>query len=256
MFVRFRQSRSRLQVSLLETRRIDGHVRNEHVASFGSVDTPQTVETRIVFWQRLHERLAKLANRVDAGTQAKLLTDIHARIPMVTPDQQRGLQLRNAESDEQLWTSMRSISEDNLAGLTYLANETERRVAEIKPLIENAEAKATTARDRIARIKQGEAVGGGLGKPRTREEMIALMGLSKKEVRHCLALAELTPEEGDFEHVMRELRLAKDRAEHATVNRLLRNKRWAESMVRDMSESELAALDEILAASKSPTRKV
>jgi len=79
-------------------------------------EVPQTVEARLVFWQRLHDRLAKLANRVDATAQAKIFGDIHAKIPMVMLDEQRGLQLRNAESDEQFWTSMRGMAEDNLAG--------------------------------------------------------------------------------------------------------------------------------------------
>jgi hypothetical protein len=66
MFVRFRQNNSRLQVSLVETSRIDGKVRHEHIASIGSVDVLPSVEDRLAFWQRLHERLAKLSNRVDA----------------------------------------------------------------------------------------------------------------------------------------------------------------------------------------------
>jgi hypothetical protein len=52
-----------------------------HVASFGSVEVPPSVEDRIAFWQRLHERVAKLANRLDATAQAKLLGDIHAPRP-------------------------------------------------------------------------------------------------------------------------------------------------------------------------------
>jgi len=64
MFVRYRQTETRLQVSLVETRRVSGRVRHEHVASFGSVEVPPSVEDRIAFWQRLHERVAKLANRM------------------------------------------------------------------------------------------------------------------------------------------------------------------------------------------------
>ena len=71
MFVRFRPNKSHLQVSFVETRRIDGKVRHDHVAGFGSVDCPPTIEARIAFWQRLHYRLAKLSNRVDAATQAE-----------------------------------------------------------------------------------------------------------------------------------------------------------------------------------------
>ena len=58
MFVRCRQNNSRLQVSLVETSRIDGKVRHEHIASIGSVDVLPSVEDRLAFWQRLHERLA------------------------------------------------------------------------------------------------------------------------------------------------------------------------------------------------------
>jgi hypothetical protein len=38
MFVRFRQTAQRLQASLVETRRIDGKVRHEHIAGLGSVE--------------------------------------------------------------------------------------------------------------------------------------------------------------------------------------------------------------------------
>jgi hypothetical protein len=44
MFVRFRQAR-RLQVSLIETRRVAGKVQHEHVASLGAVDIPPSVAT-------------------------------------------------------------------------------------------------------------------------------------------------------------------------------------------------------------------
>jgi hypothetical protein len=58
-------------VSLVETRRVDGKVRQEHIAGLGSIEVPPSVADRITFWQRLHERFAKLSNRVDAATQTK-----------------------------------------------------------------------------------------------------------------------------------------------------------------------------------------
>jgi hypothetical protein len=61
----------------------------------GTVDAPPSVAGRLAFWQSLHERMARLGNRLDAATQAKLLGEIHARIPMVTPDDLRALQLAN-----------------------------------------------------------------------------------------------------------------------------------------------------------------
>src|SRR4051812_27173608 len=43
MFVRFRERQERLQVSVVQARRVDGKVRHEHVASFGSVPMPASV---------------------------------------------------------------------------------------------------------------------------------------------------------------------------------------------------------------------
>jgi hypothetical protein len=49
MHVRFRQTKTRLQASLIQTRREGGRVRNEHVASLGTVDAPASVAGRLAF---------------------------------------------------------------------------------------------------------------------------------------------------------------------------------------------------------------
>jgi hypothetical protein len=72
MFTRFRPTENRLQVSLAETRRVAGKVRQEHIAGLGSVGVPPTVADRLVFWRKVEDRLAKLGNRVGS---------LHARIP-------------------------------------------------------------------------------------------------------------------------------------------------------------------------------
>jgi hypothetical protein len=61
-----------------------------------SVETPLTVAGRVAFWQQLNGRLARLDNRLDAAAQGKIRGDIHARIAMVTPDEQRALHGRPA----------------------------------------------------------------------------------------------------------------------------------------------------------------
>ena len=94
MFVRFRESGRRLHLRLVETRRINGKVREEHFASLGSIETPQTVPGRLTFWQGLHERLPRLANRLTSEAQGKILDAVNARVPMVTPEEQRALQPR------------------------------------------------------------------------------------------------------------------------------------------------------------------
>jgi hypothetical protein len=39
---------------LVETRRLNGKVRHEHVASLGAIAAPLTIADRVVFWTRLH----------------------------------------------------------------------------------------------------------------------------------------------------------------------------------------------------------
>jgi hypothetical protein len=95
--------------SLVETRRLNGKVHHEHVASLGFVETPPSVPERIAFWLKLHDRLGKLSNRIDAATQGKVLGAVHARIAMVTADEQRALQLENAEADAQFWSNFRDM---------------------------------------------------------------------------------------------------------------------------------------------------
>ena len=49
MFARFRPSLYRLQVSIVETRRVGGMVHHEHSASLGSIETPLSVANRVAF---------------------------------------------------------------------------------------------------------------------------------------------------------------------------------------------------------------
>jgi hypothetical protein len=97
MLVHFRETPYGLAMSLVETRRENGKVRREHVASLGSIETPPSVPVRIEFWRGLHERLDQLSNRLDTETRGKVVRAVHARVPMVTPDEQRALQLGNVK---------------------------------------------------------------------------------------------------------------------------------------------------------------
>jgi hypothetical protein len=89
MFVHFRETPYGLAMSLVEDRRENGRICHEHVASLGSIETPPSVAARIEFWRGLHERLAQLSNRLDADTRGKVMVAVHARVPMVTPEEQR-----------------------------------------------------------------------------------------------------------------------------------------------------------------------
>jgi hypothetical protein len=93
MIARFRQTAAGMQCSLV-TRRIDGKVRHEIVASLGSVPASPSVADRIAFWRRVYGTLAELANRIDGETQGKIMSAVHSRIPIVTPDEQRATRVR------------------------------------------------------------------------------------------------------------------------------------------------------------------
>jgi hypothetical protein len=95
MFIRFRSDGARLYVSLVRTRRVEGKVRQQHVASLGAV-TPnrpshETVRGRGAIWQALHEVVAR--DQIDAEKATRLMATLQARVPYPTPEQQGAAEL-------------------------------------------------------------------------------------------------------------------------------------------------------------------
>lgn len=178
---------------------------------------------RITFWQRLHERLAKLSNRIDATAQGKILGEVHARIPMVTADEQRALQLENAEADEKFWATMHDMHADNVAGHKGLALKAERKAAEGQAAMNNAAEHLEPIRQRIERIKQGEDVQGGLGQQLSlgqAEQILRDNGLTTSDIKHCTTVAQL---KGDaWDEFLRWRADDKRHAEKALARKLLR----------------------------------
>jgi hypothetical protein len=224
MFVRFRETKTRLQLSLVENRRANGKVHHEHIASLGSVETPPSIAARIEFWRRLHDRLGKLGNRVDPATQAKLLGDVHARVPMVTADEQRALQLENAEADERFWSSMQDMNAGTVEDHKRLVANAERAIVSGKSTAANAADKAAIAKERVERIKKGENVEGGLGKPVTLEDYHRILheaGWTKRDIEHSIQVSQVSDVFG-FEAMMEELHDARERSERNVVHKLHR----------------------------------
>jgi hypothetical protein len=87
-FVHFRETPYGLAMSLVENRRENDRICHEHVASLGSIETPPSVAARIEFWRGLRERMGQLSNRLDAETRGKVMVAVHARVPMVPPEEQ------------------------------------------------------------------------------------------------------------------------------------------------------------------------
>ena len=182
MFARFRTLSCRLQVSIVETRRVDGQVRQEHIAGLGAARLPLSPETRLQFWEKLYPRLARLANRLDDVAQAKILGVVHQRIPMVTGDERRGLQLAAARDEAKFWEVMRESNEEMSRGQRALATAADRGSAATKQAAENAAKHVAAAKDRIARLERGEDIGGT-----TKTDMQQLcrsIGITDSDIRH------------------------------------------------------------------------
>jgi hypothetical protein len=144
MFVRFRTVRHRLQASILETRRTAGKVVNEYIASLGSIAVPLTVPGRQAFWANLWKRLSSLGNRIGTDDQAKIRNEVHARIPMVMPEE--------ANADEaEYWEEYSAMWADDAA------RERERAASIIKEAEKRAEQDeaiaAIFAKNRAAALK-------------------------------------------------------------------------------------------------------
>ena len=224
MFVRFRTRRRRLQASLITTHRIAGKVRHEHIAGLGSVDAGLAVADRVAFWQRLHERLAQLSNRLGATAQAKVLGEVHARIPMVTIEEIQTLQLENAEADERFWQGFAEMQTERAGGNDQLAATAQQVASEARTQAENAAKKADAAKDRVARLKRGEAVTGGLGKPIDPERLSREAGMTTadiKRARQTRAIADLGGEAA-FEELLNETNKRHRAAETAARRTVLR----------------------------------
>jgi hypothetical protein len=230
MFVRFRESGRRLHLSLVETRRTNGKVQHEHIASLGSLEIPQTIPGRLTFWQQLHGRLARLANRLNGEAQGKVLAAVHARIPMVTLDEQRALQLENAKADANFWEGLHGAQTATVEDHKGLAATTAAAIAQGEKAAAELAGKAETARERVERIEHGENVEGGLHKQWTREAFEAELlktGFTREDLRHCANVAELHKIVGDagFSKIIRDTLDEAERARRAHVRRLLNEHR-------------------------------
>jgi hypothetical protein len=91
----------RLLVSLAESHRVDGGIRQEHIADLGAIEehwvpgvVPETpvhwllsVAVRSDFWVALDERLARLSNRLCADQVGPIRGTVQQRIPRPTDDE-------------------------------------------------------------------------------------------------------------------------------------------------------------------------
>jgi hypothetical protein len=191
MFARFRKTKTSLQVSLITTRRVPGKVLQEHVAALGSVADPASAYDRIKFWQALHLRLAGLRNRVDANTAGQVMTAIHSRIPMVTPDEQRELRLATAEEEARLAQSLLDMHVESVTGHKALIQRAQASVSQGEAAAADLAKDAGEAGERAKRLRSGEDAPGKISRPMTQGEFMKAIGWTKADLRHARVLQEL-----------------------------------------------------------------
>jgi hypothetical protein len=198
MFVRFRRRATRLELSLVETRRVDGRVRQEHIASLGALRDPPETADRVAFWRRLHERLGRLGNRLDGAAQGDILTAVHARVPMPTIDDARAVQLEHAKRHETMWRLGEVHTEGIVESNRALRDGAAKRVAEGEPLLAMASAELKAAENRRERIERGEDVPLP-GKPPSRSALLKQLSITPARANYMTEFAAHDFNDADIE---------------------------------------------------------
>lgn len=171
MFARFRQVSDRLNVSIVEAARDGAKVRQNHIASLGSVPLPPSAADRVRFWVRLHQRLTTLSNRLDDERREAILAAIHARIPIPTAEDHEAARNAGLEAN---------------AGLFAVLRDKHRSLAEVHR--QGAE-QETAAAEAVDGLEAAHA-----SRPMTRAAMRRLLkslGMTAADLRHCQDMADL-----------------------------------------------------------------
>jgi hypothetical protein len=161
----------------------------------GSILHAETqVRGRLAFWAKLPRRLDALGNRVGPDEHGRIYASLHARIPMVTPDEQRGIQEENASDDERFWDAMQGLNAATAEDHKRLIASAEAKLKESERAAADAAENRETARERLAKLKRGESVAGGLGK-KLDFAAVAKAAFTPREIRRMVLYATLAPEE-------------------------------------------------------------
>ena len=167
----------RLLVSLVENKRVDGKVQQEHIADLGAIDgywlsafyadiDPTIAATlqhegwrrasvwqRHAFWQGVDDALHRLGDRLDAEQLSQIKASIDARIPMLTSTEHDAIPQWETEEKLQQWHRMHqgyadliedakkdmAHHEERLAVLREVLPEMEEYVGEITELVQRVE---------------------------------------------------------------------------------------------------------------------
>jgi len=161
MFVRWSARPSgRLFARLVEGRRVDGRVRQEHVGQLGWVpaNVALTVADRRAFWVSAEAALARLSNRLDPKTEGDIRMALHARVPIVTPAELQALALEQAKRDARLWKSQAAQGEKIVEASEALVAGAQKQLAAQRDVLERDRRRAADAQARLERGLAGETI--------------------------------------------------------------------------------------------------
>jgi hypothetical protein len=192
MFVRFRERNGRLLLSLVETRRIAGKVKQEHVADLGAIDLPPSARDRSVFWPKLHERLSRLSNRIPLDQFGSILGAIHARVPMVLVDEVPSVNKQRAERSLKWWRWHQAMCDEQVELHKQLMAQIERNIE-----VWSNESARARARIECAQVSIDDPSKPPPGELSRKEinRILRAAGMTKQDVYGARQVARLSEEE-------------------------------------------------------------
>jgi hypothetical protein len=203
MFVRFRERNGRLLLSLIETRRVAGKVRQEHVADLGAIDLPASTDARAKFWPKLHDRLSRLGNRIGPDRLGPILDAINARIPMVPIEDMPAVNRARAERSLRWCRGYLEHCEEQVELHQNLKATVERKIETLSNEAVRARAGIQRAEAAIADPTQAPPA------ELTHKEAARILraeGITKQAAYRMRKVADMTPQEFEEYCARRSLR--------------------------------------------------
>jgi hypothetical protein len=130
MRLRLRLQHRRIQVSIVRSHRVDGRVKEDHVASLGSVPPKMSVNDRATFWDAVEPRLARLGNRLGQEGYAKIAKELRAKVPVVTAAERKAEARAKFESTVAIVKKI-GLTETDIAHAVQLARLSDAEFQEV-----------------------------------------------------------------------------------------------------------------------------
>lgn len=215
MFVRFKSSPRRLHLSLVETRRVDGKVKHDHIASLGSIPVPFTTPDRLDFTASFNERISRLDNRITPEQREAIIVAIGKRIPWPTPEELKVAQIQAAKADAATF----QIMADQMSETAAMAKKWAKRAKEAAAAKKACEGVAKDARGRAARLERGETNAGSY-RNGDLSELLKFSASDRRHQRRLSAIHKAGRDEDLIDDIQKRLRASEKAASRALVRRI------------------------------------